>query len=349
MSLISGAVASLPLLSQKRDSNGAYVPYDNDSVLTLLAVEPNPRLSSYEFWRLAARRMLLEGGAFLIPRKVGGVIVSFDQVRPRKVSYNRAKGEYIVNDPCRGYNSTVIPESDILFFRGSTDDGECGISVAAVASSSFRLTRAGDAETLNRMENSGLPMFMLTEEAGVLGTGTKVEGARKDMMKGLESTIRRFARAVFFPRGIKAQPIVSTSVDMQLQSMREFAVRDICRFFGVPPIYAYSDATSNYKSTEAASVDFMVNTLSPMLNNIESELRRKLIPREQWGWRRYYFDRSAYNAADSASRANYLSKLAGFGVTVNELRGLLGLAPVDGGDEPMISANVRPINDLNNA
>ena len=128
--------------------------------------------------------------------------------------------------------------------------------------------------------------------------------------------------------------------------MREFAVRDICRFFGVPPTFVYSDGASNYKSTEMAYVDFYASTINPLLRSIEAELSRKLIPRSMWGLQRIQYDRSARMTADLDTQAKYFAQmLANGALTPNEIRAKLGLAPCDGGDMLQISANLKPIND----
>lgn len=349
VNLISGSIASMPLQVQRRMPSGIFETERGSRLGMLLSVQPNSRTSAFEFWRTAGRRMLLEGGVFLIPRYVDGAITSIEQVQAQKVSYDSGKGTYTVTDTEQGFYGEEIPERNIIFLRGMTsEDGFKGVGVPSYAVDAIRLAAAGDGESLKRIENGGAPQLLLTEEGGLMGTGTKVEGARRDMIDNIENALRRFTRAIFVRRGFKAQPIGYTSVDMQLQPMREFAVREICRFFGVPPIFVYSDSSSNYKSAEMAGVDLLVNTLDPILRNIENELRRKLISPEQWENRRFEFDRSTRTAADSESRAKYLTQLMGIGVTPNEIRRILNLPPVEGGDTPQVSANLRPITDNSN-
>lgn len=348
VSLISSSIASMPVREQTRSASGVFTDDYESPLGALLAIQPNSRTSAFEFWRTAVRRMLLDGGVFIVPRYADNRIICFEQVAASKVSYDRSQGVYTVTDPDQGLCGDRIPESSIIFLRGMTTDGFKGVSVSQYAAEAIKIAAAGDGESRKRIENGGLPQIMLTEEGGLLGTGTKVEGARKDYMNNTEKAIRSMKRVIAVARGYKAQPIGYSSADMQLQPAREFAVRDICRFFGVPPIFVFSDSSSNYKSAEMAGVDFLVNTLDPILRNIENELRRKLIPAEQWQRRRFEFDRSTRTAADSDSRAGYLSKLMGMGVTPNEIRRVLNLEPIPCGDTPMVSANLRSITDIIN-
>ena len=108
------------------------------------------------------------------------------------------------------------------------------------------------------------------------------------------------------------------------------------------------ETSSNYKSAEMANVAFLSNTLNPLLRKIENELQRKLLSRGECARRRIAFDRSQLYACDLESKARYMSAQLGAGVaTVNELRRADGRHPVDGGDTPMVSANLRPVNGNN--
>lgn len=344
VNIISNSIASMPLRQQKRKASGVFVDDEKSRLTLLLSIEPNGSMSAFEFWRLAVRRMILHGGVFLVPVRADGEIVRFDQIAAAKVGYNRSDHTYTVTDPDQGYHSTVIHERNIIFLRGMSADGLKGESICGYAAETIRLVAAGDAESMKRIENGGMPQLLLSEDSPLVGVGAKVENARSSFLRQTENAIRKFKRVIFIGRGFKATPTGYSSVDMQLQGMREFAVLDICRFFGVPPTYVFADSASNYKSAEMSGVDFLVNTLDPILRNIENELRRKLIPMEQWHRSRFEFDRSTRTAADMLSRANYLTKLAGLGVSPNEIRRMLNLEPVEGGDIPTISANLRPVN-----
>ena len=133
---------------------------------------------------------------------------------------------------------------------------------------------------------------------------------------------------------------------MQFLESRKFTVIEICRFFSVPPSFVYADTSNNYKSVEQADVDFLSHTLNPMLRNIEIELRRKLISPELSHKYRFKFDRNELFASDLNGMMNYRTKLLQMGTTINEVRQMFDMLPVEGGDIALISANLRGINEL---
>ena len=136
-----------------------------------------------------------------------------------------------------------------------------------------------------------------------------------------------------------------TAADMQALESRKFTVLEICRFFGVHPSFVFGDTATNYKSAEMANVAFLSNTLNPILTQIEQELARKLLPVSSFGKRRFRFDRKELYAADLMTRMSYVEKRVQTGtMTVNEARMAEGMPPVDGGDIPLVSANLRELN-----
>jgi hypothetical protein len=86
-----------------------------------------------------------------------------------------------------------------------------------------------------------------------------------------------------------------------------------------------------------------------MLVQIELELLTKLIPRQLWPRRTIRFDREAMYSTDLMTKAGYYEKMLSTGIyTVNELRVKEGKRPVEAGDTPLVSANLRELKDIIN-
>ena len=65
------------------------------------------------------------------------------------------------------------------------------------------------------------------------------------------------------------------------------------------------------------------------------------------GKKRLRFDRDALYSTDLLTEGTYNEKLLQTGLqTVNELRAKKGLPPVDGGDVPLVSANLRGLREV---
>ena len=129
---------------------------------------------------------------------------------------------------------------------------------------------------------------------------------------------------------------------MQFLETRKFTVREICRFFNVPPQLVYDATAENYKSAELANVAFLSNSLNPILRRIENELQRKLIAPALCHKRKIQFDRRGLYACDLVSKAKYQVETIAAGIyTVNEWRREENKPPIEGGDTVLISANLR--------
>ena len=93
-----------------------------------------------------------------------------------------------------------------------------------------------------------------------------------------------------------------------------------------------------------SQVQFMTDTLQPLLRQIQNELFVKLIPQSVANKYRMEFDLESFYQTDIMSMATMTEKSIQWGLnTVNEQRMKKGLPPVEGGDVPMISCNVAPI------
>ncbi len=218
----------------------------------------------------------------------------------------------------------------------------------AFAAKTAGIAVAGDKETLHRFSTGGTVRgFVTNEKSGVNIFNDYHDGELRNAATDLDSRLNNSGdNIVALPGRADFKQISLSSADMQFLESRKFTVLEICRFFGVHPSFVYSDTSSNYKSAEQANVAFLSHTLNPMLIEIENEFRRKLIPRELWPYRRIQFDRSGLYACDLETKAKYESTLLGMGYTVNELRRMNNRPAVNGGNEVMVSANLKTLNQI---
>lgn len=353
--LISNSIASMSVHRECLvPQDGIYARVTGDNLDRLLCVAPNGRQSAFDFWRAVVRGALLDGVSYIVPRYAeGGRLHRLDFYRASGtgavVTYNDLTGIYTaVNAGRMGYPATeTLTEDQIIVIRHLSTDGVNCQPMNIYARRAVELAQIAEDETGARVKDGGAPRLILSHTAaGVYGTGAAQEEQLRQVARVVDYEARvNKSRIISTPAGVAATQISATSADLQLQSVREFAVREICRFYGVPPQYLYCDTASNYKSAEMAGIDFMVTTLDPILRSIECELNRKLAAPGE----RFVFDRTERTAADLTTRARYLSTMLGTGAyTVNDIRRMSDLPPVEGGDTPLVTANVRTITDIVN-
>lgn len=347
VTLLSESVAQLPLLYERR--RGSIFEAQSGPLSRLIALEPNEWSNAFDFWRQLVQTVLTCGEAFVVPQYLptSGELVRLVLVSPGCGSRTTSLGQYHVSDIMQGIEGD-FEESEIIRIKGLSTNGADCMSVLSYARTVMSIAATADVNTLRQFANGGASMGIVTNESGVPGYGEYAIGALEGLAHSMSEAIKRGDRIISIPGKAQFQNFSMTAADMQALESRKFTVLEICRFFGVHPSFVFADIASNYKSAEMANVAFLSNTLNPILTHIEQELERKLLPASDFGRARFRFDREALYAADLMTRMGYIEKRIQTGtLTVNEARVSMGMAPVEKGDVPMVSANLRELGNNN--
>ncbi|MDE6860929.1 MAG: phage portal protein [Duncaniella sp.] len=348
--LLSESVANLPLLYQRL--RGGIFREDTASRLHyLLTVQPNPAVNAFDFWAQAVQNMLLDGNAYIVPVYGSGLEpANFILCGRGTVAHDVFTDTYSVTDMVNGI-SDKFREDEMIHLKLFSLDGKRGISVLSHARLTTAIAATGDRETLDRFENGGnIRGIIGKDKAGLKGFNDYSNKQSSALAQDVDRRFRDGQRIVSIPQDVDFKQISLSSTDMQFLESRKFSVKEICRFFRVHPSFVFEDGGSNYKSAENASVDFLKNTLNPILRRIETELHRKLVPDTMCCKRRFRFDRTGLYDCDLESKANYQGKMIANGMyTVNELRQMENRPAVQGGDRVLVSANLKGINELDAA
>jgi phage portal protein BeeE len=124
-----------------------------------------------------------------------------------------------------------------------------------------------------------------------------------------------------------------------IKSLKEMIEREISLSYGVP--YSLLSEQNKYDSLDANKIQFLSDTIQPLGTHIEQSFNRLLSPAETALYCEY--DYSAMLKSDPTETASYLTKLVGGGLyTINEARDVLGMEAVEGGDVPLVPANLWP-------
>lgn len=346
--LLSESVAMLPLRYLERDTRGLMTEGDR-WMNYLLQVQPNENYSAFDFWRLAVMHILLRGNAYIMPVSDSS-FRGFDRLvllAPGAVSVNPVTGIYTVSDTVNNIYGSYLPR-EIIHLRNNNGGGLTGLSVISSARATLSIAAQGDAETLDRFRTGGAVRGLVSGTGDFSGTGYSAYGEVSKAAIDLDTDFNVSGRRIVsVPEPLQFTQLSMSSADLQFLESRKFEVREICRFFGVHPSYVFDDTSNNYKSAEMANVAFLSQTLNPLLRTVETELQRKLCGWRMYGMARFEFDRTGLYACDLDSRVKYQTQQLGNGTrTVNELRAADNRPPVEGGDKPLVSANLRPIDEI---
>lgn len=350
--LLSESVANLPL-KYMRIKNGVYAEDASDPLHYLVTIQPNATTSAFDFWAEAVLHMLLYGNAYIVPVRSlynGAKIERLVLCKRGTVSHNVINNTYTVSDTEQGVIGTYA-EDEMIHIKNLSIDGKSGLSTLTFAALTTTIADTADRETLSRFKHGGNVRGIVSNDTSVRGFGEYQDDELANAAEDLDELLyHQNKRIVSVPGQVKFSQFSLSSVDMQFLESRKFTVREICRFFGVHPSFVFDDTSNNYKSAEMANVAFLSNTLNPILRKIENELHRKLIAPSLCHSRKFEFDRQSLYACDLDSRVKYQTQTLAAGLyTVNEWRARENMPPVEGGDTPLVSANLKTISELRNS
>ncbi len=213
----------------------------------------------------------------------------------------------------------------------------------------FGVALAADA-TAGDMFKNGL------KPTGVLNFNTWLTSEQREIAKrelADKIGLGNGGKPLILEGGTSWQNITLSPEDAQMLQSRAFSVEEICRMFGVPPhMVGHTEKTTSWGSgLEQQTLAFLQFTLRERLKRIEQAINKQLLTREERQNGVYVsFNLESLLRADSQGRAKFYQVMTLIGaMTINEVRRLENLPPVDGGDTPRIQMQNVPINDADNA
>ncbi|MFV0587384.1 phage portal protein [Bacteroides reticulotermitis] len=346
VSVLSGSIAALPL-QLKRKRNGYFSVDEANPLNYLLTVSPNPRQTAFEFIRNSIVLTFNQGNAFIYPDWKGGELKGLVLLSPYSVAYDKMLNLYMVNDPVNNIYKTLECD-EIIHLRNMTlDGGYTGESTIRYAARIMSVAASADAQSLDMFQPGNTYSGFISGEDSdrVRGYGEAQDDQLKDVSDRVEKELQSGKKIFSIPGSMRFNQLSMSPADIQLLEKQQLGVFDLCRFFGVHPDKVFAGQSTNYKASEMSQVQFMTDTLQPLLRQIQNEFFVKLIPQSVAHKYRLEFDLDAFYQTDLETMAVHMEKCIQYGVyTVNEWRMKKGLPAVDGGEVAMMSCNVAAIN-----
>lgn len=349
VNLISSGLASLQMEYKRKDRSKDYFKlYDSGygkRVNWLLGVEPNERMNSYTLFKNLVTSILLRGNAYIYPEyDEVGIVRAFYLLSPDSVNYDKHSNLYeVMDDVNRIYR--VLRSEEILHFKNvSRDGGYTGVSTIRFAAQTLGIAATSDAETLKRFATGGRFKAILKNSSNVRGIGEYQDEELKGHGNDLQDSINRGDDILVVKGDAEVSPLSMTSADMQFLESRKFTIREIARFFNVPPSKLMDDSNSNYKSVEVSNIAFYSEALQPIVAEIEREFAAKMLSEVTFMDYKYSFNLKSLYALDLESKAKWdSSRLQNGQCSVNDLRRENDLEPVEKGDDVYLSVNFAPL------
>ena len=311
----------------------------DDPVLTVLNDRANFRWNAPEFWEYMVGSVLLRGDGFArIARNGRGFPTALIPYHPDWVDIQRDRESrllfYRMTDPHgQPEDNGVFSQRDVLHFKGlgwspnSFGDNFKSPSVLSAALNAVGYKKAMD-DYARAFYDGGLQQQFVIK--------SKQKATSKEQLKQIKQFVQSNyggAQNSKMPLIIggddDVKPLTIAPRDAQILELQEFRAVEIAKAFGVPNVMLNLDPKVGAvaKATTELIRFFVRTTVVPLTNRMRAELQTKLPLRG-----RIQFNPDGLLAANPSERfAAWTSALGGQPfMTVNEIRRLEGLAPIEG-------------------
>lgn len=320
----------------------------------LLQVEPNPMMSAQSLWEQVTVNRLMLGNGF--------VYIERDELGEPKYlwlaecgGYNLGTNTYVVTYMGdKGIvKNKIAPREDVLHFPNTYRErnGFWGLSTLRFAFDTLSLIKTEGRLALETAAKGGRIKGIISEKQPTQGQGTlafgllnpeQVNNTAKEMQRKFYS-----GEDIVSMHGLESFQNLSLSAqDMQMIELLGMSHDDVARFYATPRPLLMMDTNSHYTTYTNATMEYLSRTIAPDGAEMEAECFRKLLSIYDFGQHRFHLCEQPLLRMDKKTQAEVALLNLQTGGTLNEERAARDLPAVEGGDEPLASANLMTLKAL---
>jgi len=325
ISLISKDVAKLPLVVFRREGTGKEKATAHPAY-RLLRYQSSSAMSAFEFKQtLTADALIWGNGYAAILRNNAGTATELIPLAPGSTSEVWKGNE-------RSYKTIIdnkeerISAEDMLHIRGLY-----GLSIVELARESLGLGIAAEKYGAVFFKNNAKPSAIL-EHPGHLDPDAR-DNLRKSW-NSMHGRVENAHKIAILEEGMSLKNWSMSNEEAQYLKTREFEVKSIASWFGVPPHKLGDSSRTAYNSLEQENQSYLNEALDPWLIAWENECRAKLLSESQKARDSHVveFNRLSLVRADLKSRsAFYKDAINGGWMSRDEIRSRENMNPIEDG------------------
>lgn len=353
--IISTDVAKLTPIVYRRLENGTAEPHPNHPAQAVL-LNPNDAQTHVDFFQQLMASVLLAGPAYVyLERDQRNVVSSMHLLNPyRTTPMLAADGSrfFEVNygaaavvseeDYWTAGGRAVIPARDVMFHRELSSVTH---PLMAISPLTAALTSAMTGSLIQGHQQAFFENMSRT--SGVLTAPHKISKETADRLRiDWEQNFKAgsFGRVAVLGEGLAWQPLSLNAVDSQLMDSLKWTVADVARCYRIPDYMLGLATGANTTRSSELLLNYYHQALAARLKALEARIAHA-----------FDFSSDVYVEFDMSElmRPNFPERMAAYknaqnsGVySINELRRMEELAPVDGGDEPLVQVQYVPLSVL---
>jgi HK97 family phage portal protein len=259
-------------------------------------------------------------------------------VHPNRVKIKVNKGEkfYTVDD------KKTYSDEEMLHFVGLSFDGVKGQSPLDALRDAIGMGIAAQQFGAEFFANGANMGGVLTHPGRLTDDQIK---RLKDSWNRSNAGLGKSNGTAVLEEGMKYERIGIPPDAAQFLQSRRFTVEDIARAFRVPPaMLAEMSNSSTRANVEEQAISFVRDTMNPYIARFETEFNRKLFREDELGTYYVRFTVDGLLRGDIKTRYSSYSIARQWGwLSVNDIRDLENLNPIEGGDTYLSPLNMAPV------
>jgi HK97 family phage portal protein len=294
---------------------------------------PNQFHTRYTFFWLLMAHLLTAGNAYILILENGELIpISPDKATHKsQLKYNVEFG-YTMREAILGVDLVKITMPDLR------EPYISGTGYGSTLAREIDISKAAQLHELATLRNHARPDLLVNLQ-GVMPNDLK--SIKESWDRGHRGVDNSGKTAFMSAQGMQAISLGSSFKDLGFIDLREFSNDTIRRTFGIPPELLGKSENSNRSTAETAYYIFAVTVLKPRVLHLVSELNKNLIPL-------ITKDRSVRLAhgelvpEDKEFNLKVMQTFPG-AFTINDVRKLVGMKPIMGGEQPSTTPIDEPL------
>jgi HK97 family phage portal protein len=347
---ISSDIAKLPWLMWKQRPGNKGRTMQPKHPMQAVLDKPNQYQTRMDFISQLLVSTLYTGNAYIFLRRSGGVVTEMHVLPPSMVStLTSPDGDVFYRVSTTPFNVTaingyadgstaIIPASDIVHHRLFT------LSHPLIGVTPLYAAGASAYAGMSIGENQREFFSNMSRASGVLSAPGKISNElaarlKQDWEGG--TTGKNSGRAMVLGEGLDWKPLTMTAVDSQLIEQLRWTIDDVARVYRVPMFLIGDTSKSTYRNSEHMTRQYYSNCLQYHIESLEIRFNQALgfAPNVY-----AEFDLTALLRTEMDVRfVAYRDALQAGWSTINEVRAMEDLPPVEGGDEPMVQIQYQPL------
>jgi HK97 family phage portal protein len=338
--ILAGTVASLPLPVFRRNGDGKEKDR-NHPAYKLLHDRPNPEQSSFQWRQTGIAHQLLWGDWINEIEYKNNKPVALWPLPPWLVKITTGNRGFVFYDVSMPDGTQRrLKSTQILHSKNGSIDGLRGKSCIRAGAEAIGLSIAAE-EFGARFYGEGANVGGIVEYPSRLSPDALKE--YKDAVKESYAGLGKSHRIMMLTEGTKYHRVGIPPNEAQFLELRKFQVAEIGRLFGISQLHKIGDLErATFSNIEHQAIEFVVDTIRPLLINAEQEINYKLFEDAPY-FAEFVIDGLLRGDTKSRNEAYAIMRQNGV-LSANEWRAMENMNPLDDeqGNMYIIPMNMIP-------